>query len=155
MTFTKSRNLPSGVGVYLGMALHHWVLPPYFLEGRARDCAVAVLSRRAVSARWRTEHKSVGPVPGIGHLLARCELRCRRRRALLCYFRSEQPAIATKNKPLAENIRRALSRGHSCQHYSTRFCDSSAPIDSLGRTAAFMGRIIRSACFAGPRLNMT
>ena len=45
MTFTKSRNLPSGVGVYLGMALHHWVLPPYFLEGRARDCAVAVLSR--------------------------------------------------------------------------------------------------------------
>ena len=81
MTFTKSRNLPSGVGVDLGMALHHRVPPPYFLEGRARDCAVAVLSRRAVSARWRTEHKSVRPVPGIGHLLARCELRCQRRRS--------------------------------------------------------------------------
>src|SRR5882672_8308997 len=33
MTFTKSHNLPSGVGVYLGMALHHRVPPSYFWKG--------------------------------------------------------------------------------------------------------------------------
>jgi len=48
-----------------------------------------------------------------------------------------------------------FSRGYSCQHCSGKFCDSSAPTDSPGRTAAFMARIIRCASVAARRSNMT
>src|SRR5229473_4037317 len=125
MTFTKSRNLPSGVGVYLGMALHHRVPPPYFLEGRARDCAVVVLSRVKFQRAGALSTSRSGQYQALAICSRGVNYGVGVGAAFLCYFRVEQPAIATKTN-LWPRIFDALC--HEAIHVSTTQPDSAIPL---------------------------